>query len=69
MVERGVRSELAGPNSLKYLRKRGFAKSADRQAGESDAKLHARYHAVQITEERFDDPRAGASLGDQLPHA
>ena len=36
--KRGVRCQATGPNGLKYFRKCGFAKRADRQAGKGDAR-------------------------------
>ena len=67
--KRGVRSQATGPNRLKHFRKCGFAKRANRQAGKRDTQLYARNDAVQITKQHFDDPGAGTSLCDQLPHA
>src|SRR5882757_9820815 len=39
--ERRAPSETGGPNRLKYLCERRFAKRADSQAGERDAELYA----------------------------
>jgi len=43
--------QTARPYRLKHLRKCGFAKRADRQARERDAKLYSRNDAVQIAEQ------------------
>ena len=68
-IKRRVRSQTAGPYRLKYLRKCGFAKRADRQACERDAKLYSRNDAVQIAEQYFYHPRSRTPLRNQLPDA
>src|SRR6266850_6139741 len=56
--ERSAPPETGGPNRLKYFRERRFAKRADGEAGEGDAKLYAGDDAMQITEEHLNNTGA-----------
>src|SRR5229473_1606897 len=67
--ERGTCSKSSGPNGLKHFCKRSFAERTNRQARKGDAELHAGNDTMQIAEERFDNARTGAPLGDELADA
>ncbi len=52
-----------------HLRERRFAQSADAEAGQGDADLHAGDDPVELTEELLDDARARVAVLHELAHA
>jgi hypothetical protein len=58
-----------GHEALDYAGQRHFAQSADGEARQRDADLHAGNDAVQIAEQMLHDFCLGVSAGDQLADA
>src|ERR1700730_8613156 len=60
---------LHGHEGFHKSRKSGFAKRADRQAGEGYSDLHAGNDAAEIAEKFLYNFGLGVALGDQLTYA
>jgi hypothetical protein len=54
---------------MDHGRKRGFAQSSKRQAGERNSKLHSGDHAMEVPQENLNDAGAHVTLAHELAHA
>lgn len=67
--ERAVGAGFRRKKILNEFGERGFAESAEGQAGEGDAELDSGDDAMEIAEKAFDDAGLGIAFGDELAHA